>query len=157
MLFIKLEIQLERFALAKETDLVQLAASGLTPPNYLSNAGRDGLLLYGCMILWWFSGCVIAKGEMPKRLLVFHCMEFINSAFIYVFGGALLPEGWAIWMLATVILLGLAAAYMLMFVLSDVMEVAMAAAAWFARFRLHHRGHRRRRARRHHLPPSLYG
>jgi hypothetical protein len=119
LLFIALEFRLERLASGSAAENVNLLASGATPRNYLTDAGRYGLYLYFCLCVWWFSGLWVAKRRMPRRLLAFYTVGLINSAFIFYFGGKTLNEDWAMIMLLIVVLMGITGLYMLFIVLQD--------------------------------------
>ena len=122
LLFIFIELQLEKLAThsAKE-DVIRLAM-GEAPHNHLADAGGYGFFLYLSLSLWWISGVLIAKNKMPLPLLFFYIGGFFNSIFIYFFAKEILSKDQAFGMALIVIVVAIVALYMLSYVLIDVIK-----------------------------------
>jgi hypothetical protein len=123
LLFIVLELQLEKVAHPHGVNEVNQVAQGSPTTKLLSQAGLIGFFLYSVLIFWWFSGLWIARSKMPKKLVIFYVAGLFNSIFIYIFGDEAVDESQKNWLLILVLLMGLAASYMIGIVLLDILKL----------------------------------
>lgn len=119
VLFICLEFRLEKIGNWSPDDSVLVLANGGVPPNYLADAGKYGMYLYGCLILWWLLSKLFVKAAMPPLLLIFHAVGLINSAFIWWYAGPL-GRDWAWEMILVVGFMAAGALYMILIVAIDI-------------------------------------
>lgn len=123
LLFIYLEFKLEKVAHVQGVTDVGLIAHGSPPTRPLSQAGFVAIFLYLVLILWWFSGKLIAGSQMPKLLFFFFLFGFLNSTFIYAFADEPVDESSKIWLLICVGVCGLLASSMIIYVLWDLFKL----------------------------------
>jgi hypothetical protein len=121
-LFISLELEFEKLGTYSPEDVIR---SSTVVPIHLDRVGLVGMLLYLSLMAWWVVGWVVAKKKMPKRALTFYFAGLVISYFLFSYGGLEVnkdPDK-AISLLLSVFVVTMAALYMLLFVLSDVIRV----------------------------------
>ena len=131
LLFIVLEFQLERFAASRKNSDVAIQLGADSPDRYLTQAGFLGLLLYCSLILWWLVGRWIAKDKMPWTQLSFYGAGLINSMFIASYAGKVATTDQAVMLLMFIVVVTLAATYMLGLVVVEILKETWAFVAIF--------------------------
>lgn len=120
VLFIFLELELEKLGNSHLSETLQQSSSGTTPTSPLTSAGGYGIFLYLCLVLWWFSGLWIAKKQMPWQLLLFYLAGLGNSIFVYRYGRPVETAGEGYWLFICIAFVTILAVYMLGYVFFDV-------------------------------------
>jgi hypothetical protein len=118
-LFILLEFELKKLSSWSYLKDLSVSQSGGIPGAGLSDIGKFALGLYFALLFWWLAASRIAGKRMPKLLLSFYAAGLVNALFIFFYGGPILSTSAAMWLVAGIVVVTIAAGWMLFFVLLD--------------------------------------
>lgn len=119
LLFIRVELELDKLSTSSLRENITKLASGASPHSYLAVAGLFALFLYICLSLWWVIGFWIAKSKMPKSLLWFYIGGFVNSLMVFYYGGTISHND-PIIMKGLFVVVSIAGLYMLFYIFIDI-------------------------------------
>jgi hypothetical protein len=129
VLFIVVEFRLERFA---ETPARLSLVASRTESTSLAVAGLWALGVYIALISWWLVGWLIAGKKMPLSQLFFYLAGVANSVFVAKYAGSITSPGDVYVLLCFIVLICVAAVYMLGYILWDPLRavVSVGGACW---------------------------